>query len=301
VWTDRLASRTAVIVGHFCPLPATQGNRRLGFTTAFTATSETRALKRADVLIAIQKNDARALQHIVPAVRVVTVENHYSKLVPRSSHLDTGVILYVASANEYNRHGLMMFLGHAWRQMLQACPKATLHVVDALGEKVIGAHEGVVFRGRVTDANELAEIYASAHVVINPQVSDTGLKIKAVEAISVGCPGGMDAAGADGIEEGAGTAFLVASDWQQFAEHVLRILTDDAFRLALEGAAERFANKRFGTTSLFDEFSAILDQHEAQRLDWCLPRMRCNVHLLAGTLRRNRRHLCHSTWRRPHL
>ena len=78
-----------------------------------------------------------------------------------------------------------------------------------------------------------------------------------------GCPVVMNAAGADGIQERAGTAFLVASDWQQFAQHVLRILTDDAFRVALAGAAERFANKRFGT--LFDKFSAILDQHEAQR------------------------------------
>jgi glycosyltransferase involved in cell wall biosynthesis len=107
-------------------------------------------------------------------------------------------------------------------------------------------------------------MYASAHVVINPQVSGTGLKIKSVEAISAGCAVVMNAAGADGIEEGIGTAFLVAADWAEFARDVLRILADDALRLSLERSASRFASHRFSMMSSFEEFAAILDEHETR-------------------------------------
>ena len=239
---------------------------RAGFPTRFSADSETKALKRADVLIAIQKNDAQALREIAPTKRVVTVGYSSASLLPRSSKVESGVILYVASSNEYNRHGLMMFLEHAWRPILRAYPEAALHVVGALTENIIGAHERVVFMGTVLDNLEVARRYASAHVVINPQVSGTGLKIKSVEAISAGSPVVMNAAGADGIEEGSGTAFLLAGGWKEFSDGVLRILTDEPFRLTLERGASRFARQRFSVEAVFQEFAAVLDQHEASVL-----------------------------------
>ena len=240
--------------------------QRFGFTTPFSAASEAKALNRADVIIAIQHNEARALRHLAPTKRVVTVEHPYVSLVPRSATVDPGVILYVASSNEYNRHGLQMFLQHAWPAILRGYPEATLHVIGDLTETIMGTHGHVVFRGRVTDTLKLAQLYASAHVVINPQVSGTGLKIKSVEAISAGCAVVMNAAGADGIEEGMGTAFLVAADWKEFAQDVLGILTDDATRLTLERSAVRFASQRFSMTSAFEEFGAVLDQHETRVL-----------------------------------
>ena len=237
--------------------------RRAGFPTEFSAKSETRALNRADVLIAIQKHDARALLAVAPTKCVVTVEHYSVDLLPRSPQVDTGVILYVASSNEYNRHGLAMFLAHAWQPILDAYPEATLHVIGSLTQDSVGAREAVVFEGMVADTRELGRRYASAHLVVNPQVSGTGLKIKSVEAISAGCAVVMNAAGADGIEEGIGRAFLVAADWKEFARHVLRILTDDAFRLELERGASLFAVQRFSADRVFREFAAVLEQHEA--------------------------------------
>ena len=157
-----------------------------------------------------------------------------------------------------------MFLEHAWRSILGTYPDAALHVVGTLTEDLIGSHERVVFKGIVTDT-ELARSYASAHVVINPQVSGTGLKIKSVEAISAGCAVVMNAAGADGIEEGSGTAFLVASDWKEFSHYVSRILADEDFRLSLERGASRFSKERFSLEAAFRELAAVLDDHEARR------------------------------------
>jgi hypothetical protein len=237
--------------------------KQAGFPTEFSSASETRALNRADVVIGIQKNDAQALREIAPGKRVVTVVYPSPMMLPRSTVPEAGVILCVASDNQYNRYGLKMFLEHAWRSILDGYPNAVLHVIGSLTEDIMGPQERVVFKGIVTDS-ELARSYASAHVVINPQVSGTGLKIKSVEAISAGCAVVMNAAGADGIEQGSGTAFLLATDWKDFSRGVLRLLGDANLRLALERGASQFAKQRFSVEAAFQELAAVLDAHEAR-------------------------------------
>ena len=237
--------------------------KQAGFVIEYSSASEARALKRADVLIGIQKNDAQALREIAPGKHVITAEHPSRTMLPRSAVPEPGVIMYVGSTNEYNRRGLSMFLEHAWRPILDAYPGAVLHVIGALTEDVMGSHERVEFKGIVSDS-ELAQSYASAHVVINPQVNGTGLKIKSVEAISAGCAVVMNAAGDDGIEEGSGTAFVVASDWKEFSQYVLRILADEDFRLGLEHGASRFAKERFSMETAFRELATVLDAHEAR-------------------------------------
>jgi glycosyltransferase involved in cell wall biosynthesis len=118
-----------------------------------------------------------------------------------------------------------------------------------------GSH--VVYLGRVSD-EVLAREYQTAHVVINPQVAGTGLKIKCVEALSAGCPVVMNQAGADGLEEGVGTAFLMAMNWQDFSNHVVTILTDEVTRLALEVEARRFAARMFTADRVFSELAQVL-------------------------------------------
>ena len=71
----------------------------------------------------------------------------------------------------------------------------------------------------------------------------------------------MNRAGADGLEEGEGSAFLVAKDWPEFGDHVVRILTDEAFRRELEMRARRFAERMFSADVTFSELELILTEH----------------------------------------
>ena len=103
--------------------------------------------------------------------------------------------------------------------------------------------------------------YQAANVVINPQVAGTGLKIKCVEALSAGCPLVTNAAGADGLEEGAGRAYLLARDWPDFAEHVVKLLTDAEARMTLEAHAQAFADRMFAPGTAFAELAGTLDAY----------------------------------------
>src|SRR5262249_23431011 len=77
-----------------------------------TRASETAALERADLVLAIQRDDAEYLHELVPRKRVITVGHVYPEARMRASSPERGVVLYVGSSNQYNRHGLEMFGVH---------------------------------------------------------------------------------------------------------------------------------------------------------------------------------------------
>ena len=222
--------------------------------------SEKAALSRADVLIAIQANDAKALREALPGKRVITVPYTYGDSQPRSAVPERGVVLFVGSSNPFNVHGMQEFLEHAWPVVLREVPFARLQVVGSFPQAELLGQPGTEYVGPLSD-DELARRYQTAHVVINPQLAGTGLKIKCVEALTAGCPLVTMAAGADGIGEGAGRAYLLASDWAEFSKSVAMLLCDDTARLQLEGEARLFAERRFSRSATFAELATVLDEH----------------------------------------
>jgi glycosyltransferase involved in cell wall biosynthesis len=224
-----------------------------------TPADEKEALARAQVLIAIQKNDAEALRALFPEKIVITAAYGYVATGRDGRMPADGIVFYVGSPNPFNVHGLGEFLARAWPRILDARPDATLRVVGKFPLFERAGYRGVVFLGRISDA-ELAAEYSRATVVINPQVAGLGLKIKCVEAISAGCPVVMHRAGADGLEEGAGWAFLVVETWEEFAHDVGRLLADRAFRRRIEEGARSFAEQVLSPKAVFSELEAVLCQ-----------------------------------------
>jgi glycosyltransferase involved in cell wall biosynthesis len=230
-----------------------------GLTAPFVCSpeSEKEALGRADLLIGIQQNETRALMELFPNKRVITVGHSYTQVGERVRIPSDGVVLYVGSSNPFNIHGLCQFLTHAWPQILSQLPLARLRVVGSCPpiEGVDG--QRVIYVGRVSD-EDLRNEYRTAHVVINPQVAGTGLKIKCVEALTAGCAIVMNETGADGLEEGAGRAFLLARGWPEFAQQVVQILTDDVLRRKLELEAIQLADRLFSMEATFAELGQAL-------------------------------------------
>lgn len=226
--------------------------------------SEVDALGRADLLIAIQRNDAQALKEQFPRTRVITVPHAYRQIPRDAAAPAKASVLYVGSSNPFNVHGLREFVAHAWPSIRERVPGATLRIVGSVPAEDHAATGGVVHVGRVSDA-DLAREYQTAHVVINPQVAGTGLKIKCVEALSAGCPLVTNSAGADGIEEGEGRAFLMAKDWRGFADHVVTVLTDEECRLGLATEARAFADRLFSPEAAFAELAGVLSPTRSAR------------------------------------
>ena len=120
--------------------------------------AEAMRLRRANVAIAIQHNERAVLEGLVPGLPVVTAGVDFD-VVEDAAPPPGRQVLYVASDNPMNRHGLRDFLRHAWGRVRDAVPEAELMVVGAVGASVPISPAGVTLLGRVDD---LAPLYRAS-------------------------------------------------------------------------------------------------------------------------------------------
>lgn len=223
-----------------------------------TEKEEIDLLKKADVIISIQKKESKILKKILPGKKVVCVA-HYQNIKLKSKHNKSknlnDIIMIVGSDNPSNRYSISQFIEEAWPLILEACPKAELHVYGRLADKLPDNIAGVKKKGFVKNTEKA---YNEAKVVVNPTLIGTGLKIKTVEALSYGKALVTTSLGADGIEEGAGKGFILEDNLKKFAKDVIELLKNGKARAPLERNALQFANTEFSRESVFGELIKVL-------------------------------------------
>jgi glycosyltransferase involved in cell wall biosynthesis len=221
---------------------------------------EAARLKRADLVVAIQDDERRALQHLVPDRQVVTAGIDFE--VSGVARLpDAPRLLYVGSANPLNVRGLRDFLRFAWPIVKQQVPDAELIVAGAVAESVREPLPGVKLLGSV---ERLDGLYASCRVAINPAIAGTGLKIKSVESLCRLRPLVTWPAGVDGLPTELRPLCDVAEDWYDFGVRVVRRLVTrggDAFSEAERRAIEQSTSSQAVYAALVGALQQRLAQH----------------------------------------
>jgi len=207
---------------------------------ALSMQEEMRQLGLADCVISIQEQEAQTIAKNVSS-KVVYIPymppNTHPKLTRfRVNEPNEKNILFVGSAGVANITGLEWFLNEVWADVLRGSPDATLNIVGDVFKHITYRDSHIRLHGKV---DSLDALYSRSSVVIAPLKFGSGLKIKMIEALSAGCACVTTSIGAQGMEEGAGKAFLVADDAAGFAEAVILMLNDiDARRsFGVNGAA----------------------------------------------------------------
>jgi glycosyltransferase involved in cell wall biosynthesis len=181
---------------------------------------EAKRLRQADLVIAIQTDEQRQLQRMVPDRQIITAGVDFDVTA------DPGVpvgrqVLYVASANPINRKGVADFLRFAWGTIRREIPDAELVLAGDICDAVPIDVAGVRRLGRVAD---LAAVYRAARVVINPAVAGTGLKVKTLEALGHFRPIVSWPSGTEGMALELASLCDVVDDWHQFTRRVSALL-----------------------------------------------------------------------------
>lgn len=204
-----------------------------------TPAEEKKALERADCILAIQPQEQAVLAAMTHR-QVITVGH----LVPSGGGYDPADrerhrLLFVGSANRLNVSALEWFIAEVWPRVLRDCPEACLDVVGECARHVPDADK----LRKLGYVDDLRDCYRYATVVVNPLKAGTGLKIKAVEALAMGCPMVTTSVGCAGIERGAGKSFLVADTAEIFSASVVKILQSIELQEKLSQAALAFADE----------------------------------------------------------
>lgn len=204
-------------------------------------------LAPSDAILAIQPSECAAVQAWFPGKSVLLTPCH-ANIVSQAQPGRDNSILFVGSSTAPNVLGINWFLEEVWPRLRAQNPLMELQIAGSVCA-CIEAHPGVRRLGLVRD---LAPLIRECGVVIVPLHSGSGLKIKLVEAMAAGKALVGTSIAAQGIEDWAAQAMVVADGQEEFAAAVMALAQSASLRKergarALHAAAQHFsADRTFG-------------------------------------------------------
>lgn len=176
-----------------------------------------------------------------------------------------------------NIDGVTFFIERVWPLVLAGCPSARFVVVGRQPPAALIAlaarSRQVAFTGFVDDVRP--HVHAAQAFVI-PLFVGGGTRIKAFEAMAMGCPVVSTSIGIEGLQAEAGRHYLARDDAESIAAAVLALLGDRALRERLSRDARALVEQRFGHTVAAEAFEsaclAALASHASRRRAAARPR-----------------------------
>jgi len=206
-----------------------QGKKPTWYSTS--KRNESKGLNRADIIIAIQNKEATFFSTICSKTVVVVGHNIDIKRV-NSSEVIPNRVLFVASNNTINLQAANFLINKVLPKVKLKLPDIKLAFAGTISDS-LSEIDGIEILGRVDD---LASIYKTAVVVVNPVFIGTGLKIKTIEALAHGKPLVTTSVGAEGLEEHTKESFLIGDTPDNFAEAVVKLLSNTEYAKQLSEA-----------------------------------------------------------------
>lgn len=185
------------------------------FPASLEAAQEAALLAKAQLLVAIQPEEAEALQALVPGTAVLTALMP-ARLVPRApgTPREDGRIVFVGSSGAHNADGMRWFLAEVWPQLQRLLPTARLDVCGTVCRTLGSPPPGVTLHGMVPD---LAPMLHRASVAVAPLRAGSGLKIKLLDYVAHGLVTVTTPVGTAGFLRTADWPFVEADNAVAFA------------------------------------------------------------------------------------
>ena len=185
---------------------------------------EQNALKRADIVMAIQKDEARYFRRILrgTGVKVITIEDYNgSKKLPLCKEKKIG---YLATDYSPNKEGIVWFINEAYPLIRSKVPDCRLDVAGSICGQLSdsGSYKKL---GYIQD---IEEFYQEHRIMIEPVQVGTGRSTKVMEALAYAKPIVVTESGARGHDKGC-RYLQVGRDKEEFAQMVMNLLNDDEF------------------------------------------------------------------------
>jgi glycosyltransferase involved in cell wall biosynthesis len=238
---------------------AAQAGRDHQFVRAAYSTIQARKLRRYEASVmrraartlAVSETDAahlRALDrtatlHIVP-IGVDTA--YYAPGTVANAVSPTDVVFTATFDYRANEDAADWFLTRVWPRILNARPNARCALVGPNPGEMMQAfdgRDGIAVTGGVPDDRPYM---AAASLYVLPIRFGAGVRVKLLNAMSMGCAIVATPAACDGVAVADGQHVLVApADPAAFAASVLALLADPHQRGALGSAARAFVSERY--------------------------------------------------------
>lgn len=234
---------------------------------AHAATTEARELatyRDADATIAVSETEREEL--LSRGVwTVFTVPNIVPLLDRRARRRDPVVLFIGGFRHPPNAAAVHWFANEVWPRIRGVIAQARWIIAGSdvpADVAVLHGHDGIDVRGFVASTAPLLD---EAEVSIAPLTYGGGMKGKVSEALAAGMPLVTTQWGCQGLERGAGSAFLVADAPEAFADAVVTLLQNEALRERLGHGARQLARDTCTIDVAVPALSALLALSRAPR------------------------------------
>lgn len=158
-----------------------------------------------------------------------------------------------------NQESVAWLLDEVWPVVHREVPRAKLYLAGRkMPERWMKAQiEGVSVVGEVPDA---MYFIGSKKINVVPLLSGSGIRVKIIEAMSVGKTVVTTTVGAQGIDYTDGENLLIANTPEEFARQIKRCLDDDDFCSRVGQAAARLIAERYNEGKLADQLLNFYNQ-----------------------------------------
>jgi sugar transferase (PEP-CTERM/EpsH1 system associated) len=203
--------------------------------------------------------EQRDFERLVPGVPISLVGNGVDLDYFRSRGVAKlpGSIVFTGVMNYFpNVDAVAWFCDKVLPIVQKQIPEAGLTICGSrptAAVRGLAKRRGVTVTGRVPDTRPYLD---RAEVFVAPMRMARGIQNKLLEALAMGLPCVASKAAMAGTVVQDGEGILAADDPEEFAEHVLRLLRDSAFRAAMANKARAAAEANYQ----WDRQMACLDE-----------------------------------------
>ena len=209
---------------------------------------EARYAKKFDHCLVVSPTELEQLQASNPGLSVSLIENGVDTTrFQRLPEADQGNDLLFVGTMGYrpNADAVLYFHEKILPLIKRRVPDARLVIVgNTQGAKLerLSAASDVILTGKVPD---VIPCYGRSRIAIAPLRAGGGTRLKILEAMALGRPVVTTALGCDGLEVEDGRHVMIADRPEEFAERVVRLLTDRALGDGLTRRARALVESRY--------------------------------------------------------
>lgn len=205
------------------------------------------ALKQFDAIIPISEPDFQWFKSVAPDKPMMLSETGAGITEPVDEPDNPGLkVGFIGALNwQPNLDGLRWFLAAVWPRVLRALPDATLHIAGRAAPanaKDWLAGKNVSLEGEVEDARRFV---GSMTVMIAPLFAGSGLRIKIIEAMSMGKTVIATPVAAEGLPVEDHRELFIGTDTLSFCDALTSALSDPGLRARTGANARELVRERF--------------------------------------------------------
>ena len=206
-----------------------------------------------DGVVCITKNDAEVFRQAGCRKPVVSISFGIDPGEVPSVEVEPDSLFHIGAMDWLpNQESIRWMLEEVWPVVHREVPQAKLYLAGRKmpSQWMNATIEGVSVIGEVPDA---MYFIGSKKINVVPLLSGSGIRVKIIEAMSIGKTVITTTVGAQGIDYTDGENILIADTPEQFARQIKRCLDDDAFCSRVGEAAAQLVADQYDRKKLAEE------------------------------------------------